>query len=226
MTIFYEDERVIAIATDNSKNSKTGGMIQSWLLLKNYKPQESFRAGKDDVDQVTPHSEICGNCPHLLNGSCYVLWHQAPLQVYKKWRRGGYKFDNPNKLGKSFRFGSAGNPTILPLPVVSEIAKNSKTWTGYTHEWKLAKKQEYRKYFMASVDNTQEAQQAKELGWRYFRVRKPGDDTLLPGEIHCPAQKYPDKVTCESCGLCNGTSNKSHVNIVVDAHGARKTNIK
>ena len=225
MTIFYEDERVIAIATDNSHNSKTGGMIQSWILLKHYKPQESFRAGKGDTDQVTPHSEICGNCPHLTNGSCYVLWYQAPLAVYKKWRRGGYKFGNPNSYKKAFRFGSAGNPTVLPLPVVSEIAKASKRWTGYTHEWKLPNKQGYKKYFMASVDNEQDTLLAIQLGWRYFRVRKPGDTTLLSNEVHCPAQKFPDKVTCESCGLCNGTSNKSHVNIVVDAHGARKTNI-
>lgn len=226
MTIFYETDTFIGLATEKSKNAKTGDMLQTWFLLKDIEPHTAFKQARHNTD--APQNAVCGGCPHLTNGSCYVLWQNAPLATFRKYKRGGHSpigtDPNPNKL--PVRLGSAGNPTIAPLSVLMDLVDGAPSWTGYTHEWKRDDKQDYRKCLMASVDSPYEAKKAKLSGWRYFRVRKPGDTTLYINEIICPAtteRGIAAGVTCAKCGLCNGTSSKSKCDIVVDAHGRGKT---
>ena len=197
-------------------------MLQTWFVLKHHEPHKAFKEAYQNQD--APQNKVCGGCPHLTNGTCYVRWDQAPLSTYRRYLRGGHGdvISDPNPKRLPIRFGSAGNPDLIPLEMVKDMASKAPSWTGYTHNWKKEDKQEYRKYFMASVDNPYEAKQAKLKGWRYFRVRKPGDTTLYMNEILCPAtteRGISAGVTCATCGLCNGTSNKTKCDIVVDAHG-------
>lgn len=228
MALFYETQNIIGLSTFNSKNRKTGNMAQLWFLLKNREPHKAFQEAY--LEDNTHAQEICGGCQHLINGTCYVQWHQAPLMTYRKYLRGGHGEQlseaNPQKL--PVRFGAAGNPTVLPIEMVKDIAYSAPSWTGYTHEWKDDNKQEYKKYFMASVDSPYEAKQAKLKGWRYFRVRKVGDTSLYTNEMICPAtteRGIAAGVTCATCGLCSGTSNKCSKDIVVDAHGKSASRI-
>lgn len=228
MALFYETRDIIGLSTSNSKNVKTGNMLQTWFLIKDQEPHQAFKEAYQN--QSAPQNKVCGGCPHLTNGTCYVQWHQAPLSTYRKYLRGGHgeTISNPNPRNLPVRLGSAGNPTVAPVELLETLVKNAPSWTGYTHEWDKDENREYRKYLMASVDNPYEAKQAKLKGWRYFRVRKPGDTTLYMNEIICPATTklgIERGVTCETCGLCNGTSNKCKFDIVVDAHGKGKSKI-
>jgi hypothetical protein len=228
MALFYETREIIGLSTQNSANPKTGNMVQTWFLLKNQEPHIAFKEAYQNSQ--APQNKVCGGCPHLTNGTCYVTWHNAPLSTYRKYIRGGHgtTISNPNPQKLPVRLGSAGNPTVAPIEIIEELIKNAPSWTGYTHEWKQDEKSPYRKYLMASVDSPYEAKQAKLKGWRYFRVRKPGDTTLYLNEIVCPAtteRGIEVGVTCATCGLCNGTSNRTHYDIVVDAHGNNASKI-
>lgn len=228
MALFYETRDIIGLSTTNSQNGKTGNMVQTFFLLKNHEPHQAFKDAYQNTQ--APQNKVCGGCPHLTNGTCYVTWFQAPLSTYRRYLRGGHgeTISNPNPDNLPIRLGSAGNPTVAPIELIKELVESAPSHTGYTHEWKLDEKQAYRKYLMASVDNPYEAKQAKLKGWRYFRVRKPGDTTLYVNEIICPAtteRGIAAGVTCASCGLCSGTSNKAKCDIVVDAHGKAKSKI-
>ena len=68
---------IIAIATLNSSNSKTGAMVQTWIMRSDIEPHHAIKTGAD--------ISVCGDCPHrpANNGSCYVLTFQAPLSIYR-----------------------------------------------------------------------------------------------------------------------------------------------
>jgi hypothetical protein len=99
---------------------------------------------------------------------------------------------------------------------VQFIDKNSQGWTGYTHQWEDIKYDDYKKYFMASVDTAEEYNEANQNGWRTFRVGS--DDVTLEGEIICP--NTTSGVSCRDCRLCDGLGrHKMARNIAVVVHG-------
>jgi hypothetical protein len=103
--------------------------------------------------------------------------------------------------GRYIRFGTYGEPSVLPLTLVESIVNVSFSHTGYTHQW--LKKPEFSKYFMASIENEKQAIFAQKLGYRSFIVTKD----ILPSKIaiNCPASKESGyKTTCEKCNLCSG----------------------
>ena len=55
---------IIAIATLNSRNGKTGEMIQTWIMRSDIEPHKAIKTGED--------SSVCGDCPHRPenDGSC------------------------------------------------------------------------------------------------------------------------------------------------------------
>ena len=76
----------VAILTLKSSNRKTGNMAQVWILRSDLNPVEAMSSGQD--------RSICGDCPHRKQDdgsrSCYVNVGQAPLSVYKGFKRGRY----------------------------------------------------------------------------------------------------------------------------------------
>jgi hypothetical protein len=115
---------------------------------------------------------------------------------------------------KYVRFGTYGEPTLVPLELVSNMVKVSKSHTGYTHQWN--KNEAYSAYFMASTHNLAQAFQAQRKGFRSFLAVKnqlPKDDAII-----CPASKEAGFVsTCEKCGLCSG-QRKGRKNIQILEH--------
>jgi hypothetical protein len=114
--------------------------------------------------------------------------------------------------GRYIRFGTYGEPTLLPVNLVGDMVKVSKSHTGYSHQW--AKKPEFSAYFMASTHNESQAKQAEKLGFRSFiATNKTIDNAII-----CPASKEAGfKSTCEKCGLCSG-ERKGTKNIVILEH--------
>ena len=225
---------IVVIATgfaDKSTNTKTGAVIQTWILREDISPLEAVHNGED--------ASICGDCKHrgILelqeDGStrnklrmCYVLEFQAPLAIWRAYKRGSYGDTSdwsPRQreelfLGRMVRMGAYGDPAAAPDSVWAFATMRAKAWVGYTHQWEnLPATSLLRTLAMASADNLREAKAAQADGWRTFRV---GTEPQA-GEVSCPASEEMGKrVTCADCRLCAGAFREAK-NITLRPHGNR-----
>ena len=220
------DGSPIVVVATQSKNRKTGSMLQTWIIRSDMDPLEASRTGQD--------ASICGSCIHrgkptnkakgmAAERSCYVGLMHAPLSVYKKYKRGGYEHVNPATAGRGLkvRLGSYGDPAAVPQDVWTSLLSESIGHTGYTHN---AKSEGIYDTCMASADTITQAKRHWAKGIRTFRVGLP---TELPikGEILCPASEQAGKkTTCDSCGLCAGSKVKAP-SIFIPAHGNGKAHV-
>ena len=122
------------------------------------------------------------------------------------------------------RFGAYGDPAALPNRVLKALLDTVPTHTGYTHLWRRFNSRVLRSICMASVESATERQEAMELGFRTFRVRKVGQDKL-DSEVVCPASEEAGKITtCSECLLCNGDAlGISRPDVVINIHGSRSS---
>lgn len=217
---------IIGVATLKTDNPKTGDMVQTWIINKNESPTDSIFRGTDD--------SICGDCKHRGNNgkgrSCYVSVANAPYQIFKAYQENKYPPFNQGLTslvkGRKTRLGAYGDPCAVPYEVWTRLLEGSAGWTGYTHAFKYGD-QRFKNICMASVDSEEEFAQAKEMGWRAFRVRN-SEDLLLKGEFMCPASEEGGKrLTCEDCLACSGTRfdrvKGGDVSIIVHGRKAART---
>ena len=213
---------IVVIATGlNAKtsNKKTGDMIQTWILYDGLEPHKAFK--------IKEYGEtVCGNCPHAgyNNNSCYVKWFHAPLNVYKAYKNNRYDYFNGDYeifRDKSIRFGSCGDPSLIPLYIVKKMIDVCKNHTGYTHQWTNNFAIRFKGLFMASVDSFEEYLKASSLGFKCFYVKH--ESVKDPKNfIHCPASVERDqKTSCNLCNMCNGDK----ADIVINAHGNTKNRV-
>ena len=207
---------IIVIATTSSKNSKTGGIVQTWIMRADIEPHKALQTGDD--------ASVCGDCPHrpLNGGACYVTVFQAPLSVYRAYHRGIYPQAEAGQFaGQIVRIGSYGDPAAVPLQVWDDYTQGTTGRTGYTHQWRDTDASGLGMYAMASCDTADERIIAKSQGWRTFRVRLD-TDAVMDGEVVCPAsEEGGHKVTCSQCKACDGNSRGLIGGIVIIAHGAK-----
>jgi hypothetical protein len=208
--------------TRSKANSKTGRLIQTYILRSDVSPVEATKSGED--------LSICGECPHrkAKAGSCYVRVEQGPLTVYKAYRRGVYpritlEQAREQASGELVRLGAYGDPAAEPLSVWEALLKEAKGFTGYSHQWKTTD-QGLARYCMASCDAVDEAREAQARGWRYFLVTpKDNHDHLdrLSKLLLCPAsEEAGHKLTCAECLACDGTSSGRKASVYIPVHGA------
>jgi len=212
---------IVVIATGFAKasqNSKTGAMIQTYIIRSDISPIDANRTNED--------FSICGNCVHKgdmgKNRSCYVTLIHGPLGVWKAFNRGIYPAIDIDKFaGKTIRVGSYGDPAAVPMEIWQKILSKAAGWTGYTHQWKTIDKK-WSKLVMASADSIDDSIAAMAKGYRTFRV-SANADPVKKMEVICPASEEMGKKTnCLSCKACMGTSGKAKVSIVIPAHGTGK----
>ena len=112
------------------------------------------------------------------------------------------------------RFGSYGEPSMHPIELVEQMTNVAKNWTGYTHQY--FRKNEFAKFFMASVHNEKQAQTARnKFGFRSFIAT----ETLDIEGVSCPASKESGyKSTCANCGLCSGMNGKGNKDVKILVH--------
>jgi len=218
-TIFYDGpsmldgKPIVAIATTSSTNRKTGDMIQTWILRRNIDPVRSVSEGYD--------RSVCGDCYH--RGSkdrprtCYVNIGQAPLSVWRAFRRGSYR-RGPLPTHKPVRMGAYGDPVAVPWHAWNGIHTANK-WTGYTHQWRELHAQPFKNVLMASCDNVGEAAEAAAAGWRTFLVTAYDSTEGPPDHILCPSESG---TSCIDCGLCAGMQHADAPSIYIPAHGTAK----
>jgi hypothetical protein len=209
---------IVTGLTEGSGNIKTGRMLQVWILRADCPPHHAFKDGRG--------RSVCGDCPHAgyNNGTCYVRWYQAPLSVWNCYKRGGYLpigYSWPLFDGATVRFGSAGDPAMVPADIWANILSHCAKHTAYTHQWRQPWAQHLRGIAQASCDGFVDYVEASSHGWKTFLV-KPAHVEAPAGSVHCQASvEMGAKTTCALCTLCDG--DRRHV--VINAHGAKASKV-
>ena len=204
-----------------SANDKTGVMAQVDILVANEHPLQAIKSGAD--------AAVCGACPlrpdKLGKRICYVTLAHAPASKFNAAGRGSYEVITPYQLGvilayrnRGIRFGSYGDPAMLPYEVAQTILEVSGVrHTSYTHQWMQPWfDARHLSYSMASVDaeNTVAMLHAIHPDARYYMLVE-SYEALPTATIACPskADRRNDdgsrKVTCADCGLCAGAARQA-----------------
>ena len=219
--IFYKGRspidgaQIVGIATLESKNQKTGDMVQTWILRTDTHPLEARRTGLD--------RSHCGDCP--MHSECYIEWGKAPSNVWRTYHRGGY-LDLRRKpalmrrltMGRMVRLGAAGDPSMIPLQYWLRLLETSEGWTGYTHQWREPWAQPMRELCMSSVESLEDQDLARAMGWRTYRIRRQ-NDALARNEIACPSDTTGRK--CIDCMACDGALKPSAASVAIVVHGSK-----
>ena len=216
-----DDEPIAAIATLDSKNRKTGNMVQVWIIRSDIAPVEASKIGAD--------YSVCGNCPQRWhhNGSCYVNLGQAPNSVYRSYTKGLYPnfdYEKHHRFieNRKVRLGAYGDPAAVPYEILHKFVQRAVGHTGYTHQ--AAHKRFDKRFFglvMVSADSPKMALKMQSRGARTFRVALDGD-SYLENEVECFSESKG--LSCLDCMLCDGAGNRP--NIAITVHGSRKNNFK
>jgi len=215
---------IVVLATYSNRNTKTGAVVQTYILRADMNPLEASKTGAD--------ASICGNCP--LRGTptqdparkiakdrlCYVNLGQGVLIVYRAFINGVYldAQDPASRAaigrGRVVRVGTYGDGRAVPDHVWNELLSECSAWTAYTHGegWRpdLA---------MQSVEDIDTARAHWRAGRRTFRIVTGVAEIDTANEVLCPASKEAGRrTTCASCKLCSGTFTKSPKSIAIPAH--------
>lgn len=200
---------IVVIATINTKNRKTGRVLQVWILRADMDPTAASREGAD--------STVCGDCPrrHYFGGNCYVILWQAPLSIFRAYQNGSYARDvSPEDLaGWTVRLGAYGDPAAVPFEVWETWTAHAENVLSYTHQ---ARRPEFDRrtaqFSQVSADTLQQARRYWAQGYKTYRVLNHLEEPA-EGETMCPSL---EGVSCLDCGACNGKTG----NFAIPAHGA------
>ncbi len=201
-----------------SENTKTGPMIQCYILVADMHPVEAACKGYD--------AAICGNCDGRAcqQGWCYVTLGHGVRQVWEQLQKGAYSPVNLVRKatrifrGRHVRIGAYGDPLAVPLRIWQTVASAASAHTGYTHQWLTQPKaHHYRDLVMASCDNPAQVHEAAGQGWSTFRHTRKGEP-LLASEQRCSYESAG--LQCIQCGLCNGTTDRQRC-LATTVHGVR-----
>lgn len=210
-------DTIATIAVFNSTNIKTGNVIQVYFSPVDQTPMDAIRSGLD--------SAVCGDCilrpinsPNKDDDSCYVRKFHGPSAVYRAFKAGRYPLykDLPppqrRKVlsifeSKMIRLGAYGDPASDTF-TSTFLASLAPQITAYSHQWRA--NPQLKPFTMASVDTTEDYEQAKKQGWRTYR--HTNEDSAFDNEIICPHKSH--NIQCVDCGLCSGTNSNSTRDIV------------
>lgn len=224
---------IVAIVVGQSDNTKTGNMVQTYIIREDISPLEASKTGED--------FSICGNCKHkgrpttradkkqAEDRSCYVNLGQGPTIVHKALVRGVYPMVVGHAAiaalgkGRMVRLGTYGDPAAVPSYIWESLLSEAAGHTAYTHQSDMPSAQARPAYMMISADTESAARVAWSQGNRTFRVVKSTNEVIAGAEIICPASKEAGfRTTCNSCGLCGGAAVKAKSIAIVDHGPLRK----
>jgi len=221
-----DGEPIVVLAQIGTRNTKTGDMVQTFILRSDIDPITANRTGAD--------ASICGECP--LKGTphggntgqarerdCYVTLAHSPLNKYKTYHRGRYEHTEDLVSigrGRMVRIGTYGDGMAVPERIWDEICHEARGHTAYTHQ-----NNNQPDRYMTSVETLDEAEKAWNRGERTFRVISEVDQTHK-NETLCPASEEAGRrTTCASCKLCSGGKIRAK-SIAIVAHGTAKARLK
>ena len=215
---------IVAIATYSDRNTKTGKVLQTYIIRSDISPLDASKTGQD--------FSICGDCQfrgeansdperkQAKNRKCYVNLGQGPTIVYKSFNRGVYPIANDHasrvELGKNrvVRLGTYGDPAAVPSHIWDELLTECESHLAYTHQSGFRPD-----ITMQSADTLEQAQAHWAKRARTFRVIDSLDDIDPINEILCPASKEAGRrVQCVKCQLCSGLTSNSKKSIAIVEH--------
>jgi len=220
----YDGKPIVVIATYSERNTKTGGVVQTYILRADMNPLEASKTGDD--------ASICGTCPlrgepttdparkQAKGRKCYVNLGQGVLITYRSFLRGVYPdaqtTDARRAIGRGrvVRVGTYGDPAAVPSHVWDDLLADAASHTAYTHAsgWRPD-------IAMQSADSLEQAQAHWQAGRRTFRVLVDLGDIVPAREVLCPASKEAGRrTTCDACRLCGGNATRSPKSVAIVAH--------
>lgn len=211
-----DGQPIVVIATYSNRNTKTGTVVQTYILCRDKNPLEASKTGAD--------FSICGDCTmrgevttdpqrkQAKGRRCYVNLGQGVLIVWKAFQRGVYQEGDPRTMGRGrfVRVGTYGDPGAVPSRVWDELLSEADTWTAYSHQsgWRPD-------IAMQSADDHAQAIAHWKNGHRTFRVIADLGDLDKANEALCPASKEAGRrAQCTACKLCKGSSLAKSIAIV------------
>lgn len=211
---------IVVVAITKSSNSKTGNMVQTYILCDNgLDPMLNNKLGND--------YSICGNCKHkgeaqdidapgkhAKGRTCYVALFQGVLNVWKQVQKNAYPTAQGHEAiaklgaGRMVRIGTYGDGAAVPSFIFDSLLSEADGHTGYSHQDDILDIDP--KLYMISADNAAQAIQAWKDGKRTFRVLDNINDLIKGSEVLCPASKEAGRrATCDTCKLCAGSTVKA-----------------
>jgi hypothetical protein len=215
--------------TANKKITDGGKIVQTYTFSLRQWVLATTTQGFKMNDFFALDGTNCLDCPFSVgngNGGCYThKFHQysGMLKMLRSIKRDALteltkeKYRTILDLSHQsyIRFGTYGEPSLMPISLVESMSLLAKSWTGYTHQWKKEWAKDFGKFFMASTHNQREANKAKGIDYRSFIATKVGDEDA----VGCPASKESGfKSNCAKCGLCSGTEGKGNKDIKILEH--------
>ena len=211
-----DGEPIVMIATYSNRNTKTGRVVQTYIIRADMDPRDASKTGAD--------FSICGDC--VMRGEpttdptrkiakkrkCYVNIAQGVLIVYKAFINGVYKEGDPRTMGRGrfVRVGTYGDPAAVPQRVWELLLSDADGFTAYTHQkpWRP-------EIAMQSADSHAEAVMHWKENRRTFRVIADLGELDKENETLCPASKEMGRrVQCAECRLCAGFKQAKSIAIV------------
>ena len=236
-TIFKQGDALIVFTYGKTSNKKIATATETIVQTYSFSRGQFDEARKQATtmrDFFSQDKPVCGDCPFAVNNgakltACYthkLMQYSGFLSSLRSIAKAYESFDAIPELteeiakqilggaqGRYVRFGSYGEPSLIPIDLVENIVKVAKSHTGYTHQWK--RKPEYAPYFMASVHTSEQEREAHASGWRSFVASKE----VIKGLVNCPASNEQGfKSNCSKCGLCSGAQGKGNKSVVILEH--------
>jgi hypothetical protein len=234
--VIYRQGDTITIVTLNATSNKKIAEAKEKIVQTYHFSREQYEVaqGKTSMREFFSHDgKVCFDCPFAVSNGAQL----SACYTHKMMQYSGFlsslrsigkllSFDEIPELSidmyndivdmcwnRYVRFGTYGEPSLMPMDLLERICKYCKNWTGYTHQW--SKKPEYAPYFMASTHTEDEERIANLIGYRSF-VASP---TPISKFISCPASaEMGFRSSCSKCGLCSGTKGKGAKSVIILEH--------
>ena len=234
MKIVFTDENNIFVVsknkTSNKKISDGKPLVQTYTFSKEQYHLATTSKGFGMKKFFALDKSNCMDCKFSGNqgqGGCYTHKFTQYVGFLSMLRSIKIEQLTPITLSKVVsiinmckdtyvRFGTYGEPSLIPLTMVKSMVDVASNWTGYTHQHDKLFAQEYKDFFMASTHTQEESTNRSSDGWRSFIALETGTDA---DAISCPASKEAGGLSnCSKCSLCSGAIGKGKKNVKILLH--------